>query len=515
MKNYYPLSKTEEGIYVSCLEKTDAYNLPNLINLGKNIDILRFKEAVIKVFDAHPYLFTVLFEGEDGKIYKKIKTKRINIPCHTVEKIDIKPTYFKMLDGHLFELEFFKCHEEYYFYFNFHHIIFDGTSINLFINEVFQAYEGKNIDLENYDANKFAQDEEKMLSSKKYDAAKNYFEELIKDTEVDSTPVYDKSEQDISYKNYNAQLEITNEEVKKYTSKHNLKTSSYFLGAFAFLLTKINMDDKALFLTVNNGRNKDLKHSLGMFVKTYPMYVENKDTVLEYLNEVNDEQIESVKNLLYPFSDLLKDLDINAKIIFAYQGDYFYKGELKGKELFATPLERKDGKELLSIELHRDNGKFNIWIEYRNDLYEESTITHLIKLYDQVLKEFLVKEKLDDVNLVSDEEAKLLDSFNQTDLSYIDFDKTILDYFKESVKKYPKNIAVNYNEKEYTYQSVDLISNKIANKLIELGIKKEHVVSILILKSEYIVLASLGVIKSGGAYQPLDPTYPQERKERC
>ena len=512
MKNeFYPLSKTEEGIYVSCLTETDAYNLGNLVNLGKNIDIDKFKNAVNKVFDAHPYLFTVLFLGDDGNIYKKIRIKKIDIPLIETDKIEIDSKPYKMLDEHLFRLALYKSNGEYSFYYDFHHIIFDGTSIKLFIDEILQAYEGKNIEDEKYDANKFALDEVKELASKKYDDAKLYFENMIKDPEVDSTIVYDKDDKKEEYHNYVTKLKIKNDDVKKFTNKLNIKTSSFFLASFGYLISKINMDDKALFLTVNNGRNKELSNTMGMFVKTYPMYLENKETVKEYLLSCNENQIGAVNNLIYPFSDLVKDLSINASIMFAYQGDFFYKSKLGSKDIYVTPLPRNDGKENISIELHRDNGEFIIWVEYRSDRYEDSTIEHLVKLYDQVISEFLCKDKLEDIDLISYEELKILDALNKTDVSYIDFNNTILDSFKKSVKNFPKNNAVVFKDNKYTYEMVDKISNRIANKLIELGLKKEKVVSVLIKKSEFIVLASMGVIKSGAAYQPLDPTYPQDR----
>ena len=507
MKDYYPLSKTEEGIYVSCLEETDAYNLAHLVNLGKDINIDRFKEAVKNVFLMHPYLFTVLFLGEDGKVYKKIRSKIIDIPVIETNNLDIKSEPYKLLDNHLFRIALYHYNDEYYFYFDFHHIIFDGTSIKLFMDDIMNLYNGKKIEKEHYDANKFAEDEEKQLQSADYNKAKSFFENAIKDTEVDSTLIFDKNDGNVSYHNYKNKLIIKDNDVKKYTKKYNLKTSSFFLAAFAHLLSIINMDDKALFLTVNNGRNQSLNRSLGMFVKTYPLYVEKQEFVLDYIRNVNETNINSVDNLLYPLSDLIKDLGINANILFAYQGDYFYKTG----DLYITPLERKDGKEFISIELHRDNGEFIIWVEYRSDLYEEETISHLVELYDQILSEFLTKERLDDINLISAKEMKLLDSFNQTDTSYLDINNTVLDDFRRMVKEYPNNLAVVFKDNKYTYQETDLITNKIANKLISLGATKEKVVSVLIKKSEYVVLASLGVLKSGAAYQPLDPTYPEDR----
>ena len=507
MRDFYPLSKTEEGIYVSCLKETDAYNLANIVDLGSNIDIMKFKDAIENVFSMHPYLFTVLFLGEDGSVYKKIQPIKLDIKLEEVDELNILSKPFKMLDSHLFRLGLYKCKGHYYFYFDFHHIIFDGFSISLFFSQVMDSYNGKTIEKELYNANNYAKDEAIRLESAEYQDAKNYFEATIKDPEVDSTLVYDKNDGKEEYKNINAKLTVTDEEVKKLTKKYNLKTSTFFLGTFAYLLSIINMDDKALFLTVNNGRNNLLNNSLGMFVKTYPIYAELKETVKEYLEEINNENINSVKNLIYPFSDLLKDLAINANILFAYQGDYFYKKD----NLYLKPLERKDGKENIAIELHRDNGKFIIWVEYRSDLYEESTMNHLIDLYNQVILEFLSKEKLADINLISDKELKMLDSFNKTNTSYIDFNDNVVNKFENMAKKYPDNLAVVFKDNKYTYKDIDLISNRLANKLISLGLGKEKVTSILINKSEFVVLASLGVLKSGAAYQPLDPSYPVDR----
>ena len=102
MKEFYPLSKTEEGIYVSCLKQTDAYNLTNVINFGPNIDEAKFNDALNKVFEAHPYLFTILFQDENGSIYKKIEKEKINIKVENVDNTDFKSYYFEMLNNHLY-----------------------------------------------------------------------------------------------------------------------------------------------------------------------------------------------------------------------------------------------------------------------------------------------------------------------------------------------------------------------------------------------------------------------------
>ena len=83
---------------------------------------------------------------------------------------------------------------------------------------------------------------------------------------------------------------------------------------------------------------------------------------------------------------------------------------------------------------------------YRSDLYKEETIRSFADTYINILKEFLVKEKLCDVQLINDEQEKVLDSFNDNKISY-DTSKTVLDTFKESVEKYADKISVVYKDK--------------------------------------------------------------------
>ena len=512
MPKFYPLSKSEEGLYFSSLESGDAYNLANTINLGKDVDPQKVEMALKEVFKAHPYLFTVLSVDEEGKIRKSIIEEDIKLECEKVDKVNIKSLPYKLLDNHLYRFKLFNVKEEYVFYFDFHHLIADGTSLKIFIDDFFLALEGKKLEKEKETANEYALNEENWLKDKKYQSSKEYFEKLVGDVETDSTLVEDKVEQQVTYGNIRRKIAINDKTVKAITKPLNIKTSSFFLASFAYLLAKFNMDEAALFLTVNNARNKEVLHSVGSYVKTYPFYVEfNKTNITDILLDVNKENIESVKHLDYPFMMLNKDLGVSADILFAYQGDYFYQGNYQNKQIEVTPLLRKDGKEKLAIELHRINGEYVIWVEYRSDLYNESTMNQLIHLYELILEGFAGKKDLEEIQLVDKDEEKLLDSFNVIHTPYLEENRTILDDFLDAAKKYPDHLAVVFKDKKYTYKEVDTITTRIANELIKLGAGKEKVVSILINKSEYIVLASLGVIKSGAAYQPLDPSYPKER----
>lgn len=89
--------------------------------------------------------------------------------------------------------------------------------------------------------------------------------------------------------------------------------------------------------------------------------------------------------------------------------------------------------------------------------------------------------------------------------------QTVASLFRKQAKETPENIAVVYKDKRYTYAEVDELSDRLAAFVASKGLGKEDVVSILIPRCEWMVIAPLGVLKAGCAYQPLDPTYPKER----
>ncbi|MBP5291412.1 MAG: amino acid adenylation domain-containing protein, partial [Lachnospiraceae bacterium] len=123
---------------------------------------------------------------------------------------------------------------------------------------------------------------------------------------------------------------------------------------------------------------------------------------------------------------------------------------------------------------------------------------------------FHKSESLAEVNLLAEETLQRLDSFNHTRHDY-DRSATIIDQFRAQAAASPQNVAVVCESNSYTYAQVDDLSNRLACYLSLHGMKRGDTVPVFIPRSEYMVIASLGVLKAGCAYQPLDPGYPDER----
>ncbi|WP_202704128.1 amino acid adenylation domain-containing protein, partial [Flavobacterium sp. UGB4466] len=151
---------------------------------------------------------------------------------------------------------------------------------------------------------------------------------------------------------------------------------------------------------------------------------------------------------------------------------------------------------------------------FNSDVYEKEMVEGLIGHYKQLLNALLEtpEEKIAQIDYVSEEEKhKLLFTFNDTTAAYPK-DKTIVDLIEEQVAKTPDNIAIVFEDTELTYRELNERSNQLAHYLIEnYNIQPDDLIGIQLERSEWMIVSILGVLKSGGAYVPIDPQYPQER----
>ncbi len=116
-----------------------------------------------------------------------------------------------------------------------------------------------------------------------------------------------------------------------------------------------------------------------------------------------------------------------------------------------------------------------------------------------------------DISILSDEEQKTLFSkFNNTSIDY-PRDKCVHQLFEEQVAKTPDKTAVIACDKSLTYAELNEQANRIAHSLIEKGIGVGDIVAFALPRKSYLIATILGILKSGAAYLPVDPDYPQDR----
>ena len=163
------------------------------------------------------------------------------------------------------------------------------------------------------------------------------------------------------------------------------------------------------------------------------------------------------------------------------------------------------------------NGLLRGVFSYRVSLYKEDSIKRFIDTYITILKQIsgLVEGdniKLQELSYLSREDRELvLSRWNDTEKEF-PYDKTIHQLFEEQVERTPDSIAIVYEDSRLTYQELNERANRLAFYLVtNHNIRPDTLVPLLLDRSEHMLIGILAVLKSGGAYVPMDPGYPDER----
>ncbi len=156
----------------------------------------------------------------------------------------------------------------------------------------------------------------------------------------------------------------------------------------------------------------------------------------------------------------------------------------------------------------REDG-FRLSFRYRSDLYQRGVMESFADAFVCAVRAFTEQEYLKDVSLVSERRLEELETFHDPD--FLPEDRTVPEYFGDWVRKTPEHDLVVYGDHRWTYGEGGAVTDRIAAHIQSLGLGRNDVVSILVPRSEWIVLLPLGVLKAGCAYEPLDESYPDER----
>ena len=515
-----PLSKSQYGLYVECVahQGEACYNLPYVYVLDGSLDGQQLCRAIETAVKAHPTLFTRISLDDGGDPMQTVDPdETFELSVETVADIEaVKPSLivpFNIYGDRLFHIRLLKDAEHYYFFLDIHHIIGDGTTLKVMLGDVDKAYKGEPLEPEALTMAEVAIAEAALRQTSAFEEGKQWYAQQFDCGDCFTQLMPDLEITEHSEASLMRTLSVDMARVDVFCKENGVFKSNFFTTAYSYLLAKYNNEQESLFTTVYNGRtDKRFLHSVGMTVKTLPVYAKfDKDTkVIDYLKAGQDQMSGCRQHDVYAFSDVVNDLGLQSNSMFAWHGMLFADEQLCGKPMKTVRLGNSTLEASLYLKAFILGGKYHVKAEYNSNEYTEALIAQFLESYEAVVEGFLSQTYLCEVDIATASQRTTLDSFNQTDVDYDD-SQTIVSLFRRQVKATPDNTAVVYQDKRFTYAEVDEISDRIAGYIVSKGLGLEDVVSVLIPRCEWMPIASLGVLKAGCAYQPLDPSYPKER----
>lgn len=535
---YYNLSCAQKGIYYAVSMDGNSsilYNLPGGILFDKMPDIEKLENCFNILINRHE-AFRTYFETENNNVVQKIAENinfKINIINKNIDELNncfeefVKP--FDLSKPPLLRADFINFEDEkYMLLFDTHHIIVDGSSIKIFINELCDLYNDNDLSELKITYKDFAVWENNILQSNKLDDSKNYWVEQLKgEIPILNLPIKTLRPSSKSFKGAKIYKTIPKNLVRKIdTISQNYNVTPYMitLAAYYILLSKYSMQEDIIVGSPVVGRNNsDLTNIIGMFVNTLPLRI-NIDSELsfeQFLYNVKDMCLNSFEHQTYPLQKILDNINISRDnsrnplfdVLFTYQNNGQAPINLNGINAEYYLPDTKISKFDLSLEIIPNNDKLKLNFEYCSNLFTSKFINTLAEHYLRILKTVVqnIDTKLYDIDMLSPKEKqKILFDFNN---SYIDYpkNKSLVDLFKEQVKKYPENIAVQFGEKSITYKELDEKSNTLSLKILEKNLNNEDVVGVYMNKSIELIISIWAILKCGLGYMPMYTGYPQDR----
>ncbi|MFD2943647.1 non-ribosomal peptide synthetase, partial [Flavobacterium notoginsengisoli] len=300
------------------------------------------------------------------------------------------------------------------------------------------------------------------------------------------------------------------------------------LSAFKVLLSKYSgQDDICVGTPIANRTQVELEGMIGFFLNTLALRsdLSGNPTFKELLLRVKETTLEGYDHQLTPFEKVVdrvvrnRDMSMSPlfQVLFVLQNtpesSKETPTELEGITITGYKFDSVTSKFDLMLTISEDSLGLVLNLEYSTVLFDKPTIERMLGHYEQLLACIAAdaSQPIGSLSMLSaHEEHQLLDVFNATGVDY-PLDRTVVDLFEEQVVKSPDAIAVVFEGEQLSYRELDERSNQLAHYLRGRGVVADTLVGICLERSVEMLVGILGILKSSGAYVPIDPEYPVER----
>jgi len=413
-----------------------------------------------------------------------------------------------------------------YWYTKAHHLIMDGYSMALFFNKVSALYTGT---ITQDDAPApyadFIKADAVYRMSEDYKKDKDFWLQRL-NGQVTGRAFYSCLQQEGLGGLKAARREVILEralfdKIEAFCGQYNCTAFHYFL-ALCFVLNRLynNPENTIVGVPVFNRGTRPFKRTLGTFVNVLPFSVpvNDEDSFVNILLRVKDALKDCYRHQRFPFYEILKERDGSGNIYnmtFSYQKSH-YENNFLHTNARITYLHPGEQQEDLSFHLldYSATAPLTLCLDYRTDLFSSAVIDGILQHFSHLSASLLEvhHQPLSTLDYLSQSEKHLLVStFNDTDADY-PVEKTINDIFEEQVTLTPAMEAVRFGDNVLSYQELNELSNRLAVYLRNCyNIGRNDLVGVLLERSEWMIVALLGILKAGAGYVPIAPDYPSDR----
>jgi len=557
----YELSSSQRRLWIlSQFEESNvAYNVPGVYVFDGAMDINALQAAFDTLIERHESLRTVFIQNDEGEVRQVVKS--VNETGFHIQVVDLRGQEqmeeklhqyiaasssqpFNLATGPLIRASLYQVADNnWLFSYCLHHIISDGWSMGILMNELFLFYnahangQGNPLPPLRIQYKDYAAWQQTQLSGEALQQHKAYWLNQF----AGELPVLELPGDNVRppIKTYNGGTIAkvisapTTTGIKALSQQHG---GTLFMGLVAavnaLLYRYTGQEDIIIGSPIAGREHADLHDQIGFYLNTLALRTRfsGGDSYQGLLEKVQTITMEAYEHQVYPFDELVDDLNLQRDMSRSALFDVMVI--LQNNETkVATGATESAGDDTLKAAPYGGGeppvSKFDITfnfteagdelhavVDFNSDIYQVATIERMLNHLEQLMQAAVQQpsaplHKLD--YLATAEKEQLLLAFNNTHVDYPK-DTTLVDWFEEQVLTTPDNVAVVFDNTVLTYQELNQQANQLGHYLrSQYQVQPDDRVAICLQRSHWMVIAIMGIIKSGGAYIPIDPDYPQER----
>jgi len=541
---YYAASMVQKRMYAINQIDTESksYNIPGIYTAKGKLDKEKLENALKQLIARHEALRTS-FHVIDGEVVQRVYddvefvVEYINLEGTLADKkreadkaVDAFIRSFDLGKAPLIRGGVIQLIDTSILLLDMHHIVSDGVSAGILMNEMAALYNGKPLKDIRVQYKDFANWQNKLYETGALKSQEEYWLGMYGDeVPILNMPVdYNRSALE-SFEGSDVTVHLQKElaeEIKKVLKKTGTTKYMFYLTVFNILLGKYSGQDDIVVGTPNSGRtHSSVENTVGMFVNTLAMrnHPKGEKKFNEFLQQVKESSIKAFENQDYELQMLIDKLNIKKEknrnllfdVMFSVENLEDKELDLGDIKLSRYEIEYNVSKFDISLDVFQDisdDKKVMLNFNYNTGLFRRETIEKLSECYINIIKAVVLDQEINikDIDIVTEDDMKLIKSFNMTDKEYLG-DMTIHKLFEAQVLKTPDNIAVRFGDVSLTYKELNEKANSLARLLREKGVTRESIVAVMVYRSQYMLLGALATLKAGGAYVPVDPDYPEDR----
>jgi len=412
-----------------------------------------------------------------------------------------------------------------------HHVISDGWSTSVLVNELSTLYSAFLQDQPSplaelpFQYSDYAVWQRGWLQGEVLETQLNYWRRQLKDAPALLELPTDKPRPAIqTFNGAPEHFEIGPELAARLRGLSRDEGATLFmtlLAAFTTLLYRYsNQNDIVIGTDIANRTRADIENLIGFFANMVLLRsnVSDNPTFAELLGRIRETALGAYAHQDLPFEKLVEELQPERSlshapffnVVFVLQNTPRNALELPGLKLTPEPFESNFTHFDLEFHLWESEERLSGFLISNTDLFEPDTIRRLLNHFTNLLEGIVADpdRRIASLPLLSvDERCRFLTTANNTTADY-PRNGLIAQHFESQCARTPEATALIFGEREMTYHELNRRANQLAHHLKSLGVGPEIPVALCIERSFEMVVALLAIIKAGGYYVPLDPEYP-------